>query len=102
MSTAKRDYKLEIPLEGLTRAEDGEGRSLASDDPTPSQIAVANESFDNLRSGLDSDGAKALELAREGRSTIEIAGTLGMNVRKVQRLLKSAYDSWVLRGGVRP
>ena len=102
MSTAKRDYTLEIPLDGLTRAEEGHGRSLASDDPTPSQVAVANESFDNLRSGLDSEAAKALDMAREGRTTIEIAGTLGMNVRKVQRMLKSAYESWALRGGVRP
>lgn len=98
----KRDRRRETPLDSGRPDEDSPGLSLASSDPTPSQVAVAKESYNNVLSGLDQDGVRAIELASLGYTTHEIAQDRGWKVRKVQRLLKSLYDSWLVRGGTKP
>lgn len=102
MLALKRDRRRERPLTAAFPGEEQAGMSFASSDPTPSQVAVAKESYENVRSGLDKHGAQAIELATEGYSTHEIAEKTGWQVRKVQRFFKSIGESWRLRAGTRP
>jgi RNA polymerase sigma-70 factor (ECF subfamily) len=88
--TLKRDVDRERRIEG---AEDG-GFEPRAADPTPSQVVQASEGYERLVSGLSTSEREVIELRRDGYSNEEIAAKTGLNVRKVQRLLKHLHDSW--------
>jgi len=86
--SGKRDRTRETRIEAADPEENGGGLSLASNDPTPSQVAVANERFELASEGLDDEHRTLLNMAREGYSTQEIAEALNWHIRKVQRRLQ--------------
>jgi RNA polymerase sigma factor (sigma-70 family) len=99
--TQKHDVRREVSME--IRREDGgmEPRAVASSDPTPSQIAVANEGLERVWSRLNEVERKILELKRAGHTTEEIAQHTDWHVRKVQRFLKDLGESWSSPGANR-
>lgn len=74
--------------------EPGLGAIVTSKEPTPSQVAVGNESWQALRDGAkDDEHLRVLEMAREGYSNVEIAERLEWSLRKVQRVLQMLNPS---------
>ena len=90
--TLKRD----ITRERAMVASDGtdvKPMSLASTDPTASQVAQASEACERLLAGQDEDERTVIELKRLGYTNLEITEQTGWNIRKVQRFLKELHDS---------
>lgn len=89
--TLKRDVSRE------RRIHDGDSQSaptrLASDEPTASQVAQANEVEERLFDRQNEVEKQIIRLRREGRDNTEIADQVGWNIRKVQRFLKELHDS---------
>ncbi|WP_169975255.1 RNA polymerase sigma factor [Tautonia rosea] len=85
-----RTMSLDANVEGLSV-----GMQVPSTDPTPSQYAVANESFQRVNERLDDTHRRVLEMAREGYATREISDSVGWSVRQVQRALKKLGDAWL-------
>jgi RNA polymerase sigma factor (sigma-70 family) len=92
--TLKNDATREVPLD--VRHDDGRlaPRALVSPDPTPSQIALANEGLERVRARLTAEERRVLELKGAGHTTEEIARQTSWHVRKIQRFLKDLGDSW--------
>lgn len=61
--------------------------SVAARQPTPSQVAVANEEWDRLLAGQPAHHRRLLELRRQGYRAEEIAAELGVHVKTVRRVL---------------
>lgn len=78
------------------------GLDVASADPTPSQFAVANESWKLVNEPLDETRRRVLDMARQGYSTQEIRAAVGWSLRKVQRELKELGDTWTSDDETRP
>lgn len=95
--TLKRDVSRE------RRIHDGDSQTapmgLASDEPTASQVAQANEVEARLFDRRDEVEKQIIRLRREGRDNAEIADQVGWNIRKVQRFLKDLHDSLRTAGG---
>jgi RNA polymerase sigma-70 factor (ECF subfamily) len=69
--------------------EDDRGHELpVRRQPTPSQVAVANEQWENLLRGLPPEYQRMLELLRQGYTHEEIAQNLGIYTKVIQRLLE--------------
>lgn len=66
-------------------------------DPTPSQNAVADEARELILSGETGLDQEILRLKAESFSNEEAAHRTGTHLRKVQRLVKKASDSWFAR-----
>jgi RNA polymerase sigma factor (sigma-70 family) len=56
--------------------------------PTPSQVAVANEQWDQLQRGLTPEQRLVLVLLRQGCTQVEIAREVGVSERTVRRLIQ--------------
>jgi len=94
--TQKRNLDLCRPMD-LEFGGEVVDRGLASSDPTPSRIAVANETVAQIEARLESDAEReAFHLKQEGYSNEEIAAHTKWNVRKVQRFFQKLGSS--LRG----
>jgi RNA polymerase sigma factor (sigma-70 family) len=65
-----------------------QGRELAADFDTPSELAQASETMGKLRALLPEDRRMILELKAEGLSSREIGERLGVSERTVQRVLE--------------
>lgn len=80
----------------LERLEMGKGydeRTPAPRDrrqPTPSQIAVANETWERLIKDASPNQQKVLALRLEGHGVVEVSKQLGVSKRTVERLLNRA------------
>ena len=57
------------------------------------RVAAAIEGLEHVRGRLDGHRRRALEMARQGCSTREIAEALGWHLRKVQRVFKKLRDA---------
>jgi RNA polymerase sigma factor (sigma-70 family) len=89
--TLKRDVTRERPI-WANDADTGPVQ-LPSDDPTASQLAVANEFEERLlRQTEDETERTIIKLKQLGHSTSDIAEQTGWNIRKVQRFLKDLHD----------
>jgi RNA polymerase sigma factor (sigma-70 family) len=94
--TLKRNVKRERPMSGGD-ADSGPVQ-LASDEPTASQFAQANETEELLLDRQDEIERTIIRLRREGYDNVSIARRTGWNIRKVQRFLKDLHDSLVATG----
>ena len=96
-NTLKRDITLERPIWG--NGADAAPIQLASDDPTASQQAQANEFQERLLDLTDDETERTIiELKQQGYSTSDIVERTGWNIRKVQRFLKKLGD-WAQDSG---
>jgi DNA-directed RNA polymerase specialized sigma24 family protein len=89
----KRDFRIEQPVAAQLRAEQSSGAwEPVADDQSPSEVAVMNETFENLNHKLDDVERKVLAAELEGYavqatgySAREIAEKLGCTQRTVYR-----------------
>ncbi len=75
------------------RAPAAAGAEVAPDEvparqPTPSQVAAAEERWDRLVAGLTPEHRRVLNLLRQGHSHAEIARELRLSTKLIQRLLR--------------
>jgi RNA polymerase sigma-70 factor (ECF subfamily) len=63
-------------------------QTLIGPDPTGSQLAVANETYDRLTQGQPAHHGRILELLHQGHSHLEIATALGVNEKTIRRLIR--------------
>jgi len=90
--TLKRDITRERALVAVD-GTDMKPLSLASGDPTASQVAQASEVRERLLAGQDNLKRTVIELKQMGYTNVEIAERTGWNIRNVQRFLKDLHDS---------
>ncbi len=60
--------------------------------PTASQVAIVQEEWRRLLKDKSAEMQRALEMVREGYSQREIAQTLGLPVKSLQRLIKQLNE----------
>ena len=63
-------------------------RELASQEPSPSEVAVADEMWTRLIRGQPAHYQRILELRRDGHTQQQIADQLGLNERTVRRVIQ--------------
>jgi RNA polymerase sigma factor (sigma-70 family) len=80
----KHNVNRERPLDGSVAAE---AEGVKARDPTPSQVAVANEEWRRLLAELPARYQRMLVLLREGHTQKEIAAELGVNEKTIRRVL---------------
>jgi RNA polymerase sigma-70 factor (ECF subfamily) len=80
VQTAKRDLTREVALDDLSREQ-------PIRQPTPSQMAIANERWEQILHGQPPRARRALELLRKGHTYEEVAGQVGLHPKAIQRLL---------------
>jgi RNA polymerase sigma-70 factor (ECF subfamily) len=83
--TARRDAG-PVPDEPLDLSEQ------PARQPTPSQVAIAEEEWDRLLHNKPPKVRRALEMLRAGHSRQEIAESLGINAKRIQRLIQRMDD----------
>jgi RNA polymerase sigma factor (sigma-70 family) len=77
--------------------EEDRNNELPARQPTPSQVAVANECWEDMLRGLPPQHQRMLELLREGYTHEEIAQNLGIYTKVIQRLLQKLEKKGSLR-----
>lgn len=60
--------------------------------PTPSQVAIVEEEWGRLLKNKPPKIQRALEMLRDGYSRREVAEHLGLNAKRIQRLIKRLND----------
>jgi RNA polymerase sigma factor (sigma-70 family) len=83
--TDKYNVNRERSLEGSAAYQ---ATRMAARQPTPSQVAVANEQWDQLRHDLPAHYRDILELTRQGNTQQEIAQKLNLHERTIRRVLR--------------
>lgn len=79
---------------GARKNDQGRERPIVGDtdpparQPTPSQVAAADERWDGLVGGLTPTHRRVLEMLRDGYTHAEIGDRLGFHKKTVQRLLQ--------------
>jgi RNA polymerase sigma factor (sigma-70 family) len=68
--------------------EGDQAGSLPASEPTPSEVAIANEQFARMTQGQPSRYKKIVELRANGETYEQIAERLGVNEKTVRRVLK--------------
>lgn len=94
LHTLKRDIDRQRPISSVGDVDEPSW-DPASGDPTPSQVAQAGETHQQLLSGLTGTEQAVISLRNEGYSNDEIAAMVGWSQRKVQRFLKALLDSYL-------
>jgi RNA polymerase sigma factor (sigma-70 family) len=84
MVSQKRNVNREHSLDGSAEFAAGQVMSRL---PSPSQLAMAQETYDRLQDGLDPIEREIVCRLRQGHTHNEIAAELGVTTKKVQRLL---------------
>ena len=88
----KRDGTRDRPMS----VGDSDAWGSSSGEPTPSQVAVANEVDSKLLSEAEDDTCRrVLELRRDQHDNAEIAVQTGWSLQKVQRYLKKKRDAFL-------
>jgi RNA polymerase sigma factor (sigma-70 family) len=88
LETQKQALGREVRLEpGPRGSAEGLDR-LPARVPTPSQVAMAAERWENMLAGQPPEYQQAMDLLRQGHSQVEVAARLGMNPRLLQRILE--------------
>jgi RNA polymerase sigma-70 factor (ECF subfamily) len=89
--TPKRDVRREVPLAALAQ-DSRQSPCLAGSEPTPSETAVAEETWQRLGEDVPSNYLRVLELLRQGSTPREIEERIGVNKRTVQRIVAKLKD----------
>jgi RNA polymerase sigma factor (sigma-70 family) len=84
LQTQKYNVNRERRLEGSVAAE---AEALVAREPTPSEVAVANDEWRRLLAELPERYQRMLVLLREGYSQKDIAHELGVNEKTIRRVL---------------
>jgi RNA polymerase sigma factor (sigma-70 family) len=85
--TRKRDVNRERPMPDVAVGDDP--WQISSGEPTPSQVAVANETDEAIRSAPDDDAGRLIVTRRfENYDIKEISSETGLSVRSIQRFLE--------------
>ena len=87
--TRKFDLGREEPLY-VRRGLHDAPRDLPGYDPSPSQVAQADECWDRLVAGRTPIEAQIVRLRSEGRTLDEIAASTGLSERSVRRAIEAA------------
>ena len=85
LQTEKNDIKRERSMESVCV---GTTDPLKGNDPTPSQVAIANEQWGRMIDGQPSHYRRIMELRAEGISNNEIADRLEINEKTVRRVVQ--------------
>ncbi len=89
MQTQKYNINRERALDGSVAAE---AAGLAGREPTPSQVAVANDEWQRLLADLPARYQRMLVLLREGHTQKDIARELNVNEKTVRRVLEKLNE----------
>jgi RNA polymerase sigma factor (sigma-70 family) len=90
LQTDKHNLNREVPLGEDDRERPAEPSARQ---PTPSQVAMANERWERLLAGQPDHFRRVLELRRQGHTHREIARKLGVHAKVIQRLLRKLESS---------
>jgi RNA polymerase sigma factor (sigma-70 family) len=80
----RNEHQSDEHLEGIEASRD---LRLNLSEPTPSQHAMAGETWDQLIRNEDESDRRVLELRRQGLTQLEISVQLGISERQVRRIL---------------
>jgi RNA polymerase sigma-70 factor (ECF subfamily) len=83
--TGKRDVSRERPLESSSAARPAHALTAG---PTPSEVAVGNELYQEILGNSDQDAQRVAALRHAGISQESIAKELGVSTKTVQRVLQ--------------
>jgi RNA polymerase sigma-70 factor (ECF subfamily) len=89
MQTQKYNINRERPLDGSVAAE---AAGLRAREPSPSQVAVANDEWQRLLAELPSRYQRMLVLLREGHTQKDIARELNVNEKTIRRVLEKLNE----------
>jgi RNA polymerase sigma factor (sigma-70 family) len=79
--------KANVNRERSTCDDAGQEASVPCRDPTPSQIAIADEEWERMRGAVPSRYRAILDLRAAGETHEEIASKLGVNEKTIRRVL---------------
>ena len=82
--TRRSDIRREQPLVPVA----GNGPSVADQGPSPSQVAMAGERWDEMARTVPKNHRAILDWLREGHTHEEVAAKLGVSVRTVERVVQ--------------
>jgi RNA polymerase sigma factor (sigma-70 family) len=85
MQLKKHNVNRENSLDGSAKVQAGK---VLGPEPTPSEMAVANEQWGGMLKGQPGHLQQVLHMLRQGHSHVEIAQELNLNVKMVQRLVQ--------------
>jgi RNA polymerase sigma factor (sigma-70 family) len=89
LGTLSHDMEREQSLDTPPPDQPGNaGEAMPAPLATPSQYAIAEERWQRMIRGLPPGHCRVLELLRDGHSHVEIAETLGVDRKVIQRLLE--------------
>jgi RNA polymerase sigma factor (sigma-70 family) len=89
IGTVNRDMEREQSLDAPHPEQGGNvGEAVHARVATPSQYVIADERWQRIIRGLPPGHRRILELLRDGHSHVEIAETLGVHRKVIQRLLE--------------
>jgi RNA polymerase sigma factor (sigma-70 family) len=69
--------------------------TLAAHEPSPSEVAVADELWERLLQGKPERCRRIIELRRDGNTHQQIAHQLGLNERTVRRVIRRVFEEQV-------
>ena len=88
--STKRDMRREKPLDA---EENAESSCFRADDPTPSQIAIGEETWKQITEGCSDRDVEILKLRVNGHTYREIAESLGFDERTIRRIVERRLKS---------
>ncbi|HKI31931.1 MAG TPA: sigma-70 family RNA polymerase sigma factor [Gemmataceae bacterium] len=89
LQTQKYNVNRERALDGSVAAE---AAGLRAREPTPSQVAVANDEWQRLLADLPARYQRMLVLLREGHTQKDIARELNVNEKTIRRVLEKLNE----------
>ncbi len=98
----RRQHTLKRNIQGqcsLDQFESESGELAKTSDPSPSQVAQADETREQLLAQLSDEERRVVELRLADHSTAEIAKETSWHPRKVQRFFQALHESWFWRSG---
>jgi RNA polymerase sigma-70 factor (ECF subfamily) len=89
---AKRDVRREVSMQPAADGELSDDRQTASDEPSPSEVAILTETIERLMRGLDADDRRIVTMRLQEYTVPEIAAEVNLTERTVHRVLKRVRE----------
>lgn len=83
----RQTQKADVGRECSLTDEAGQSVDVPGRDPTPSQVAIGHEAWEQMLADVPAEHREILELRVRGDTQDEIAGRLGVNEKTVRRVL---------------